>query len=60
MLDEFILWVSDLFCRFYSIYFDRSSCKQTLFDPDQTPHNVVSDLGLECLPTTILRVSMLE
>ena len=26
-------------------------------DPDQTPHNVASDLGLHCLPMTLLRVS---
>ena len=24
-------------------------------DPDQTPHNVASDLGLHCLPMTLLR-----
>ena len=23
-------------------------------DPDQTPHNVASELGLHCLPTTLL------
>ena len=26
-------------------------------DPDQMPHNVASDLGLHCLPMTLLRVS---
>ena len=26
-------------------------------DPDQTPHSVASDLGLHCLPITLLRVS---
>ena len=26
-------------------------------DPDQTPHDVASDLGLHCLPMTPLRVS---
>ena len=26
-------------------------------DPDQTPHYVASDLGLHCLPMTLLRVS---
>ena len=26
-------------------------------DPDQTQHHVASDLGLHCLPMTILRVS---
>ena len=25
-------------------------------DPDQTPHNVASDLGLRCLPLILLRV----
>ena len=25
-------------------------------DPGQTPHNVASDLGLHCLPMTLLRV----
>ena len=26
-------------------------------DPDQMPHHVASDLGLHCLPMTLLRVS---
>ena len=26
-------------------------------DPDQTPHFAVSDLGLQCLPVTLLLVS---
>ena len=29
-------------------------------DPDQTPHSAVSDLGLHCLPMTILLVSQLQ
>ena len=29
-------------------------------DPDQTPHSAVSDLGLHCLPFTLLRVSRLQ
>ena len=29
-------------------------------DPDQTPQNAVSDLGLHCLPSTLLRVSRLQ
>ena len=29
-------------------------------DPDQTPHYVVSDLGLHCLPVTLLGVSRLQ
>ena len=27
-------------------------------DPDQTSHYVMSDLGLHCLPMTLLQVSM--
>ena len=29
-------------------------------DPDQTPRSVASDLGLHCLPITLLRVSRLQ
>ena len=29
-------------------------------DPDQTPHSVASDLGLHCLPITLLRVSRIQ
>ena len=29
-------------------------------DPDQTPHSAASDLGLHCLPSTLLRVSQLQ
>ena len=29
-------------------------------DPDQMPHSVVSDLGLHCLPSTVLRVPRLQ
>ena len=29
-------------------------------DPDQTPHSVASDLGLHCLPITLLGVSRLQ
>ena len=29
-------------------------------DPDQTLHSAVSDLGLHCLPVTLLRVSRLQ
>ena len=29
-------------------------------DPDQTPHNAASDLGLHCLPMTRLGVSSLQ
>ena len=29
-------------------------------DPDQTPHSAASDLGLHCLPITLLWVSRLQ
>ena len=29
-------------------------------DPDQTPHSAASDLGLHCLPITLLGVSQLQ
>ena len=29
-------------------------------DPDQTAHSAASDLGLHCLPNTLLRVSRLQ
>ena len=29
-------------------------------DTDQTPHSVASDLGLHCLPDTLLGVSRLQ
>ena len=29
-------------------------------DPDQTPHDMASDMGLHCLPLTLLWVSMQE
>ena len=29
-------------------------------EPDQTPHSVASDLGLHCLPITLLRVFRLQ
>ena len=29
-------------------------------DPDQTPHSVASDLGLHCLPFTLIEVFRLQ
>ena len=29
-------------------------------DPDQSPHSTVSDLGVHCLPITLLGVSRLQ
>ena len=44
-----ILWILS--------YFWRKFLLANNVDPNQTPHNVASDLGLHCLPETILRVS---
>ena len=54
MLDESIciLGVLSLFCRLYSIFDVKKSCKQTV-DPNQMPHDVASDLGLHCLSMTL-------
>ena len=52
-----ILGVSGLFCCFYSTI-DGKSCKANNVDHDQMPHYVASDLGLHCLPMSLLRVSM--
>ena len=48
----------------YEIYIFLEKKMAKLFansgDPDQTPHSEASDLGLYCLPVTILRVSRLQ
>ena len=48
--------MSSLFCCFFSI-FDGKILLANNLEPDQTPHYVVSDLGLQCLPMTLLWVS---
>ena len=58
MLDESICHfrgvgsaLSFLFCFLWKIQLANKE------DPDQGPHFVASDLGLHCLPMTLLRVS---
>ena len=46
-------------CRFYSICFDENPVSKEC-SPYQTPHDMASDLGLHCLPVTLLRVSRKE
>ena len=46
----------DLLCRFCSI-FDGIILLANNLDPDQTPHFVVPDVGLHCLPMTLVQVS---
>ena len=49
--------VSGLFCSFYSML-DGKPCKlANNVDANQMPYYVASDLGLHCLPMTLLRVS---
>ena len=46
-----------LFCHFYFLW---KILLANNVDPDQMPHYVVSDLGLHCLPMTLLQVSRSE
>ena len=43
-------------CRFFPIFGGNILLANTV-DPDQMPHYVASDLGLHCLPVTLLQVS---
>ena len=58
-----ICWASPfviLECRVYFVTFILFFMEILLantVDPDQTPHYVVSDLGLHCLPMTFLHIS---
>ena len=51
-----ILGVSGLFCSFHSIFLWKILLANTV-DPNKTPQNVASDLGLHCLPMNLLRGS---
>ena len=59
----YICWTSPfvilgVFCRFYSNFDGKLA---NTVDPDQTPHYYYYyDLGLHCLPITLLRVSRQE
>ena len=50
-----ILGVLSVFCSFYSIFDGKSVSNSE--DSDQMPHYAASDLGLDCLQRTLLRVS---
>ena len=58
MLDESIchFMVIGSILLFYSVL-DGKILLAYNVDPDQMPHNVASDLGLHCLPMTLLGVS---
>ena len=60
MLDESILSIHVYGCRAYLVAFILFLMEILLENttyPDQTPHVVASDLGLRCLPMTLLRFS---
>ena len=40
------------------IFLEKNVCKQWILD--QMPHSVASDLGLNCLPITLIGVSRLQ
>ena len=44
------------FLSLYSIFYGKILLAN-IVDPDLMPHYVASDLGLHCLPMTILRIS---
>ena len=48
-----ILGKPGLFCRFYSVFFLLKIVLANNVDPDQTPHDVASDLGLHYSPMTL-------
>ena len=50
-----ILGVPGLFLLYYSVLIENLLANTV--DPDQMPHYEASDLGLHCLPMTLLRVS---
>ena len=55
--------VSFRYVRLYYLDIPRAKLAKLLADsedPDQRPHSVMSDLGLHCLPVTILRVCRLK
>ena len=58
MLDESIChFMGDRSTLLLLFYFWWKILLGNNVDPDQMPHYVASDLGLHCLPMTLLRVS---
>ena len=49
LLNCYCYTVGILKCHIYPKYWDRQA-RENSVDPDQTPHNAASDLGLHCLP----------
>ena len=58
MLDKSICYFKGVtLIIWFLFYFLTENPVANTADPDQTPHYVASDLGLHCLPLTLLRVS---
>ena len=56
---QFQFWVGEAM-RFRYSYRKMAEVFANSEDPDQMPQNVASDLGLHCLPITLLGVSRLQ
>ena len=55
MVDESICHFRDIrFTLFFYSILDEKILLANNVDPDQTPHYVASNLGLHCLPLTLL------
>ena len=57
MLDKSISRFRGVGSYFITFYFIWKILSANNVDPDQMPHYVASDLGLHCLPMTLLWVS---
>ena len=54
-LDGFISYIRGVWLVFIIIIFaEISELNANSVDPDQMPHSAVSDLGLHCLPMSLL------
>ena len=57
MLDEpnpFVILEMSVYFVAFSLFLVKNPLSKQ-YNPKQTPHNVASDLGLRCLPMTLLR-----
>ena len=52
--------VESIWSLLFYFFFDKKIQLTNNVDPDQKPHYVASDLGLLCLPVTLLHVSRQE
>ena len=57
MLEEFVCHFRGVGSILSLLLFLRENLLAINVDPDQMPHYVESNLGLQCLPITLLQVS---